>query len=91
MKDQNHKTAKRGARSVHPIVGPSQQAIKRRLKELRVLIDTSKDPAERRVAYGMECAIRWAREETAGWEAPAILARNLAKMLRHDMLQHDIG
>ena len=64
---------------------PSERTIKRRLKELRKMIDTSKDPSEQRIAYGMECAIRWAREETVGWEAPVVTARDLAGMLRKEL------
>ena len=66
------------------LVGPSERTIKRRLRELRRLIDASKDPAEQRIAYGMECAIRWAREETVGWEAPVVTARDLAVILRRE-------
>jgi hypothetical protein len=66
-------------------VGPSQRTIKKRLKELRVLIDNNPDPAVQRIAYGMECAIRWATERTVGWEAPAITAVDLAGMLRREL------
>lgn len=64
---------------------PSKRTIKRRLKELRQLIDSSKDPAEQRIAYGMETAIRWATEDTEGWECPVVCARDLATMLRQEM------
>ena len=64
---------------------PSQRTIKRRLKELRALIDTSKDPAVTRIAYGMECAIRWATSDTVGWEPPAVIANDLAIMLRREL------
>ena len=42
---------------------PSQRTIKRNIKELRVLVDASKDPAFTRIAYGMECALRWSIED----------------------------
>ncbi len=64
---------------------PSQRTLKRRLKELRTLIDASKDPAEQRVAYAMETAIRWATEDTKGWEAPVVCATDLAKMVRREL------
>lgn len=64
---------------------PSQRTIKRRLKELRTLIDTDPDPAVQRIAYGMETAIRWATENTVGWEAPAVTAKDLAVMLRREI------
>lgn len=66
---------------------PSQRMIKRRLKELRTLIDTSKDPTVTRIAYGMECAIRWATEDTVGWESPAMIAMDLAQMLRTELMR----
>ena len=65
--------------------GPSERTIKRRLKELRTLIDTSNDPAVQRIAYGMETAIRWATEKTVGWPPPAVEAELLAKILREEL------
>lgn len=64
---------------------PSQRTIKRRLKELRTLIDASKDPAEQRIAYAMEEAIRWATSDTVGWNPPAMVAVDLASMLRKEL------
>lgn len=64
---------------------PSQRTLKRRLKELRALIDSSKDPAEQRVAYAMETAIQWATADTVGWEAPIVVAKDLARMVRTDL------
>lgn len=80
---QPYPRRKAGGGCVERLVGPSDRTIRRRLKELRALIDTSEDPAERRIAYGMERSIRWARQETVGWEAPVVTARDLTKML-HD-------
>lgn len=64
---------------------PSKRTVRKRLKELRSLIDVSKDPAVQRIAYGMECAIRWATEDTFGWEPPAQNAVALARILRNEM------
>lgn len=64
---------------------PSQRTIKRRLKELRTLIDTSKDPCVTRIAYGMECAIRWAIEDTSGWPSPEEEALILGDILRREL------
>lgn len=64
---------------------PSDRTIRRRLKELRRQIDSSKDLTVQRMSYAMECAIRWATEETHGWEPPAETARNLARMLRDEL------
>lgn len=64
---------------------PSAAAIRKAIKELRVLIDTTKDPCESRIAYAMETAIVWATKHTEGWSAPAITARQLAKFLRQEL------
>lgn len=64
---------------------PSQRTIKRRLKELRTLIDNDPDPAVQRIAYAMEDAIRWAVEDTVGWEPPATIAKDLALILRREL------
>jgi len=67
------------------LVGPSSRTVRLRKKELRNLIDTSKDPAEQRIAYAMESAITWAREKTVGWESPVIIAKDLARMLHGEL------
>ena len=64
---------------------PSKRTIKKRMKELRSLIDNSKDPVVQRIAYGMETAITWATEDTVGWEAPAVTAADLAFLLRREI------
>lgn len=64
---------------------PSSRTIKKRMKELRALIDSSKDPAVTRIAYGMETAIAWATSDTVGWEPPAVTAKDLAVMLRREL------
>lgn len=64
---------------------PSARTIRRRLKELRSQIDATRDPVLIRISYAMECAIRWAIEETHGWEPPAESARHLAKLLHSDL------
>lgn len=64
----------------------SDATIRRRLKELRAeCIDGQADPVLMRIAYAMECAIRWAREDTVGWETPANEARLLAEMLHREI------
>ena len=64
---------------------PSQRTIKKSLKELRKLIDEHQDPAVQRIAYGMETAIRWATEDTVGWEPPAKDAISLARLLNSEI------
>src|SRR5215469_12135103 len=52
----------------------SQRTIQRRIKELRQFIDASASDdslkIERRIAYEVESALRWAVLRTVGWETP---------------------
>jgi hypothetical protein len=64
---------------------PSARTIKRRLEELRTLIDGSKDPTVTRIAYGMEIAIVWATTDTEGWATPAQDAVLLASELKKEL------
>jgi hypothetical protein len=59
--------------------------IRRRLKEVREVIEKSPDPIESRVAQAVETAIRWATEDTVGWCSPADDARLMARII-HDEL-----
>lgn len=63
----------------------SKKRIKAELKALRDVIDNSGDPIASRVAYGMECAIRWATEDTTDWDRPSQDAHVLADMLRKEL------
>lgn len=58
----------------------SQANIKRAIREVRKLIDTTKDPIERDMAYEVECALRWATEKTVGWRRPAESVRDMIRM-----------
>lgn len=61
----------------------NKQSIAAQLKDLRRLIDSSKDPCEYRIAYAMETAIVWATSNTEG--GMAVEARLLAKILREEL------
>lgn len=80
------KTKTKKATKRKPKAGPSPATIKRRLAELRLLIDTTKDPYEARIAYAMETAIVWATEHTVDWYPPAKEAVVYAEILRKDLL-----
>jgi hypothetical protein len=67
------------------LAGKSRRDVGRALRELRVLLEGTKDPAEARIAYGMECAIRWVTEDTVGWKRPAEDTKELAKYLRDEL------
>lgn len=71
--------------------GPSMSTVRRRLKEVRDVIENSPDPIESRVAYAVETAIRWATEDTVGWFTPADDARLTAQFIRSDLAVHDTG
>ncbi len=65
---------------------PSERTIKRNLRKLRQLIDESKDPIETRIAYAIECAMTWAREDTT-WEADYLVreAKDEASCLHKEL------
>lgn len=63
----------------------STSTIRKHLKKLRELIDSSKDPIEKRVAYAMEQAVRWAIEDTAGWSGLAQEAKEEAGVLKREL------
>ena len=57
--------------------------IKRAIRNLRKRIDDPATPAdERRVAYTLEQAMRWATEKTTGWESPDKSLPEDMKLLR---------
>lgn len=62
----------------------SKATIRRHVKALRALIDTTEDPYQRRIAYAMETALRWASIDTVGWPAMRAEALTLAKLLRDE-------
>lgn len=65
--------------------GPSASTIRRRVAELRKFIETpGSDPVAVRVAYEVEQAIRWAREDTVGWPTPLASACATAVLIKSD-------
>ena len=64
----------------------AQSTVKKHLRELRALIDSSDDdPATMRIAYAMECAVRWATENTTGWPGLAAEAKILSGLLKKEL------
>lgn len=60
--------------------------IKAELKQLRAeCIDGQSDPVLHRLAYEMECAVRYVTERTVGWPNLVELARTGALLLRRDL------
>jgi hypothetical protein len=60
----------------------SPATIKSNLRQLRKEVIESNDVLASRIAYAMECAVRWATERTVGWPSLAEQARIEAKCLR---------
>jgi hypothetical protein len=56
--------------------------IKRELAKLREQVEQNDDPVLSKVSYIMECAIRWAVEDTVGWDSPSKDARKFTEDLR---------
>ena len=64
----------------------SERTIHQHLRALRrVIEDESTDLVTCRIAYEIETAIRWAREDTVGWPRPVQMARDAAHRLKRDM------
>lgn len=60
----------------------SPYQVRKALKELRKLTDHDPDPIVQRVAYVAECVLRWATEETVGWDYPAQDAIRAAGLIK---------
>lgn len=55
-------------------------------RELRRLIEEdSTDVITKRIAYEIEQAIRWAREDVVGWRSPVQSAKDAAALLRQEL------
>lgn len=63
---------------------PTRATIKRAIRELREIVDESRDPYAVRIAYAVEHALRWASEYTVGWPSPATDVKLEAKLLREE-------
>jgi len=67
----------------------SYSTIRRHLRDLRRGIDQSTDPVFLRIAYAMECAVRWAREDTVDWPSLRVEAEIEAKLLKDELCTTD--
>ena len=64
------------------------ETVRRAMRKLRAdLIDGERwrCPVESRMAYAVECVVRWATEDTVGWASPSEQVRAIAKLLRHEV------
>lgn len=60
----------------------AESTVQREVRRLRRYIDAHPMTVESKVAYIMECAIRWAREDTRGWSAPLADVEHFAAAFR---------
>jgi hypothetical protein len=68
----------------------ADRTVKRELRRLRHYINANPGTLEARIAYEVECAIRWAREDgIRGWPSPLDLATSGARILRNDLSSGD--
>lgn len=66
------------------------RTVRRELNRLRRIgIEGNGDPALTRVSQAIEYGIRWAREETRGWDLPLEEAGSLAAIMRQELISHD--
>lgn len=63
----------------------SPSTIKRHLKQLREEVIDDDDDIASRVAYAIETAVRWATENTSGWETLVDQAKGTADLIRQDL------
>jgi len=63
----------------------SKSTIRRHLNQLRKEAIDVDDPVLRRIAYAMETAVRWATENTVGWDSLLIEAQMQATYLKQEI------
>lgn len=64
----------------------SDRTIRQHLKQLREqCIDGTDDLVLKRIAYEVECAVRWAREDVMRWPGLAQQARDGANLLKQEL------
>lgn len=69
----------------------AERTIKKELKALRELIDSpDTDNLTKRVAWEIEQAIRWAREDVKQWPRPVESAVSCANLISQEVKRGDI-
>lgn len=60
--------------------------VRRHLRELRRLIESpDADVIEKQIAYEVENAIRWARENVVAWPSPVQSVKDASALLRKEL------
>lgn len=69
----------------------AERTVKRELRRLRQTIDSpDTDSLTKRVAWEVEQAIRWAREDVKDWPTPTESAFSCANLIREEVKRSDI-
>lgn len=69
----------------------ADSTVKKELRRLRAFIDSpGEDELAKRIAWEVEHAIRWAREDVKGWPNPLASAANCADLVRSQIKSGDI-
>lgn len=69
----------------------ADSTVRKELRRLRQVIDSpDTDNLTKRVAYEVEQAIRWAREDVVGWPSPLASAVDGANLIREEIKRGDI-
>lgn len=69
----------------------ADSTVQKELRRLRQMIDDpATDRLTKRVAWEVEQAIRWAREDVKSWPAPVSSAVSSANLIREEVKRGDI-
>ena len=69
----------------------AESTVKKELRKLRQFIDSpNTDNLTKRVAYEVEQAIRWAREDVHKWPTPLESAASSANLIRQEIKSGEI-
>lgn len=67
----------------------AEATIKRQVRKLRKLVETTDDKVVARIAYAMETALQWVLyERTTGWVPMDVEAKKEAEILRKELHSH---
>jgi hypothetical protein len=64
---------------------PSKKMIESEISKLRAIVEVDGDPVLTRIAYAVENALRWAIEDTVGWQKPSQDVFEEAHLLHDEM------
>lgn len=68
----------------------SKASIKRTIKKMREIIDSTEDVATRRMAYFAETTLRWAIEDTVSWKRPEEDLQDEVFLLKREVVEQKL-